>query len=132
MVTCQLDHEWSLSHLLGAHGAVVGSDAGAGGLLDRGDQGVVLEVEPLQVFQGGETNWKLLEPVGVEVQVSQALELAEVFRQLLQHVLAQIQLHQVGQSRKSVLKAKATFRLPKENCTISKKARYEAINFLST
>ena len=37
----------------------------------------------------------------------QALELAEIFRQLLQHVLAKVQLDQVGQGWESVLKAES-------------------------
>jgi len=97
----------SPSHLLSTHGAVVGCDAGASGLLDCRNEGVVLEVEPLQVLQGGEAHRKLLQPVGVEVQVLETLELAEVLWQLLQHILAQVQLHQVGQRREGVLKHKS-------------------------
>ena len=98
-------------HLLGAEGAVIWGDAVSGRLLQRRAQRVVLEVQPLEVFQLRKADWQLLKPdqashndqkmvappVCIEVEGLEGLEVAKVLRQLGQTILAQVQLRDVGE-----------------------------------
>merc|ERR1719500_913282 len=84
-------------HLLGTEGAVIRSDAVSGRLLQRRAQRVVLEVQPLEVFQLRKADCQLLKPVCIEVEGLEGLEVTEVLRQLSQTILAQVQLRDVGE-----------------------------------
>ena len=85
-----------VSYFLSTHCAVGGSDAGSRGLLHGRYERVVLQIEPLQVFQGGEAHRKLLEFVRVEVEMLEVTELPKVFRQFLQLIFTQIEFHQMN------------------------------------
>ena len=100
-------------HLLGAEGAVIWSDAISCRLFQSRAQRVVLQVQPLEVFQLGKADWKLLKPVNmksggytwrtgnppvcIEVEGLEGLEVAKVFGKLGQSILAQVQLRDVGE-----------------------------------
>merc|ERR1719447_1897102 len=84
-------------HLLGAEGTVIWSDAISRRMFQSRAQRVVLQVQPLEVFQLGKADWKLLKPVCIEVEGLEGLEVAKVFRKLGQSILAQVQLRDVGE-----------------------------------
>jgi len=85
-----------VSYFLSTHCAVGGIDAWARSLLHGWHERVVLQIEPLQVLQGGEAHRKFLEFVGVEVEMFEISELAKVFRQFLQLIFAQVKFHQMN------------------------------------